>query len=234
MSAPQGTDMAHIHRDTKSGVRWNRVVPGFNLLQTASSEVQNVGADAPFIRSLYITGVQYLLEGLPKDLTPGEATNIQAKLPDKLKERASVGYPRAAAGGIRGGSHTTESSTPPSIIHRIVAACTLYLCFFIQLFIQILVPHFKVLKRSRLAKTTAERILTASLFTAAKIQVALVFLGSNIAKTLHSDSVLSLLVNVWLGWCAAVVNGLSEGLTEGLLLLLTGSGISAVTDKGSL
>ncbi|KAG0158437.1 hypothetical protein PDIDSM_5951 [Penicillium digitatum] len=41
--------------ETASGLRWNRVVPAFNLLRNAGSEAQQPQADGRLARSLYLT-----------------------------------------------------------------------------------------------------------------------------------------------------------------------------------
>ncbi|WEW54870.1 hypothetical protein PRK78_000296 [Emydomyces testavorans] len=228
MSASRDMMPANTDRDTKSGVRWNRVVPGFALLRTASGETQHVDADASFVRSLYITGVQYLLDGLPPDLTPTEVMNIQMKLPEKLRDSPVYhpDWPRLQnpRTNCRHAPVDGPSAARPSLVHQIVAAGVIYFCRLVQF----LLPHVRAfclrVRESESARIAVKKIFAASSFLAAKARVGVVFLGSKIAESFKTSSILGVLVEMWMGWCAAVLSGISEGVSEGFLILSVGSG----------
>jgi hypothetical protein len=198
--------------EADSGLRWNRVVPAFNLLRNAGFEAQQQNSDTRLIRSLYINGLGYLLEALPSDLTRDEVRSIQERLPEAIKP-----------------SNATESSEnrlqnkptrqdPPSYLHRIIASVIVY--GFILL--QFVVPYGKALLQSAYRyernHRIAARVLTAALETADGIGKGANDVSSTLL-TLSEGRLGAAVINLVAWLIEAVAGGVYDGVGEGLVVL---------------
>lgn len=196
--------------EADSGLRWNRVVPAFNLLRNAGFEAQQPTSDTRLIRSLYINGLGYLLEALPSDLTSDEARSIQERLPERIKPG------NTAEPGENSRLQTRQD--PPSYLHRIIAAVIVY--GFILL--QFIVPYARALLQSAYRyernHRIASRVLTAALETADGIGKSANDVSSTLV-TLGEGRLGAAVINLVAWLIEAVAGGVYDGVGEGLVVL---------------
>ncbi|KAK2768294.1 hypothetical protein FQN54_000147 [Arachnomyces sp. PD_36] len=219
---------AALKGDKDSEVAWNRVSPGFNLVQNATQEALRHQPDNALARSLYINGLLYLLEALPDDLSAEEIATIRPRLP-KSVERTIPICTRACQGHTN--SDNGQRARAPSLLHRVFASSI------IQIFIIIhfLIPYFKLLfqhlyKYERTHRIS-ERMLVFGVNTIDNIgkggnhvgSVASRFGEGDIGKRLRSIAAWGL---------EETVRGVSEGVGEGLVVLgVADPGIRDASDE---
>jgi len=80
--------------------------------------------DSAFERSSYVTGVRYLLDGLPEDLDESEVMFLQSSMPPTLIE--SFDLPASRNSRLRR-SEQREPQAPHNLIHRIMICVLTYL-----------------------------------------------------------------------------------------------------------
>jgi hypothetical protein len=199
--------------EADSGLRWNRVVPAFNLLRNAGFEAQQPNSDTRLIRSLYINGLGYLLEALPSDLTSDEARSIQERLPEQIKPSntaESCENPRL--------QNKPGRKDPPSYLHRIIASVIVY--GFILL--HFIVPYARALLQSAYRyernHRIAARVLTAALETADGIGKSATDVSSTLL-TLSEGRLGAAVINLVAWLIEAVAGGVYDGVGEGLVVL---------------
>jgi len=205
----------------KSGVRWNRVVPGFSLLRNAGFEAQQHDADTPLVRSLFITGLLYILEALPADLSEDEISAIRVKMPNtiqasNLHARSSDSHTLYIGDG-RAVTHTDQPSRP-SLIHRTLASSIIQFC----LILQSLLPHIKLVVRNLLQSERMHQIAGSVVTTSMNAANSLCKSSSSFGSTamrLGDGRIGRALLSLAMWWLAAVVGGIHEGVGEGLLIL---------------
>src|SRR5436190_23032080 len=104
---------------------------GFSLLRNAGYEAQQHDADTPLVRSLFITGLLYILEALPADLSEDEISAIRVKMPNTTQSSNLHARPSdnrtLYIGDGRAVTHTDQPSQP-SLIHRILASSIIQFC----------------------------------------------------------------------------------------------------------
>merc|ERR1712072_348640 len=87
-SRPQSSGSAEMNTRAaaQDGVDWKYAGQGQALLELSTREAHSPVPDAAFSRKLYIDSVQYLLSGLPSDLSIEEDLGLRAAIPTHLKE----------------------------------------------------------------------------------------------------------------------------------------------------
>jgi hypothetical protein len=80
--------------------------------------------DSYLERSSYISGVRYLLDGLPEDLDESEVMQLQSGMPQHLVERNDVARSRNSR--LRR-SERHKPQPPPNLIHRVMILLLTYL-----------------------------------------------------------------------------------------------------------
>ncbi|KAL1962554.1 hypothetical protein VTN77DRAFT_9429 [Rasamsonia byssochlamydoides] len=224
-SSHSGTSTPEVDRstvsssnyETDSGLRWNRIVPAFNLLRNAGFEAQQPNSDSRLVRTLYIHGLFYLLEALPDDLTSDEVRCIQDRLPEPVKST----LPEAEADNSRSqpgkpvrfpGPHH-----PPSYLHRIVATVIVYGF----LLAQFLIPYAKaflqnVYRYERNYRIT-ERLVALTLDTADSLGKGGASFGSALVRL--SEGRLGAAVSGFTAWwIEGIAGGIYEGVAEGMVI----------------
>ncbi|KAJ5788933.1 uncharacterized protein N7518_005944 [Penicillium psychrosexuale] len=201
--------------ETTSGLRWNRVVPAFNLLRNAGYEAQQPQADGRLARSLYFNALIYLLDALPSDLTNEETSMLQHHIPEPVKvELTTYSQP---SGYMEGANHTI-CPPPRSYLHKFLASMIL------QLFIllRFLLPYAKVLLRQiyeydRTHRIT-RRIMTITLEAADGLGKGGVNIGAAVSK-FNEGRIGAALTNFAVWWMEGVAGGIYEGVGEGMIHL---------------
>ncbi|KAJ9214155.1 hypothetical protein DTO166G4_4212 [Paecilomyces variotii] len=208
-----------VKYEVESGLRWNRIVPAFNLLRNAGYEAQQPRADSRLVRSLYINGLLYLLEALPADLTREETASIRDRLPETIASPStalSSSSQNISSRNKYGRYNTTwNGSAEPSYLHRILAYSIIQ-CFLI---IQLLSPYIRVLLQQAYqyerSHRITERVVTATLGAADSLGKSGVtaVLGFREGRLGAAVSELA----SW--WIEGVTGGICEGVGEGLIIL---------------
>ncbi|CAI7599219.1 unnamed protein product [Penicillium glandicola] len=199
--------------ETESGLRWNRVVPAFNLLRNAGYEAQQPQPDGRLARSLYVNALVYLLDALPLDLTTEETSMIQRHIPEPVKVGLTT-YPGPP--GYLDGADRKISPQPRSYLHKILASTI------VQLFIllRFILPYAKVLlhqlyEYERTHRIT-ERIVTTTLEAVDGLGKGGVNIGAAVCK-LNEGRVGAALSNFAVWWVEGVAGGIYEGVGEGMV-----------------
>ncbi|CAG7918855.1 unnamed protein product [Penicillium olsonii] len=204
--------------EAESGLRWNRVVPAFNLLRNAGFEAQQPHADGRLARSLYVNALVYLLDALPPDLSDEETTMLQHHIPGPVK--ASLTYPPRYVD-----RDPRPCRNSRSYLHKVLASLIL------QLFIllRFVLPYVRLFLRQvyeyeRTHRIT-ERVLTATLDAADGLGKGGVNIGASVCR-LNEGRVGAALSNFAAWWMEGVAGGIYEGVGEGMMHLgITGQGV---------
>ncbi|KXG49365.1 uncharacterized protein PGRI_032350 [Penicillium griseofulvum] len=200
--------------DTESGLRWNRVVPAFNLLRNAGYEAQQPQPDGRLTRSLYVNALVYLLDALPSDLTDEETSMLQRHIPEPVKAGLTT-YPQPS--GYMD-SANKMSPQPRSYLHKILASVI------VQLFIllRLLLPYAKVfilqLYEYEHTHRITERIVTTTLEAANGLAKGSINLGTAVCK-FNEGRVGAAISNFAAWWMEGVAGGIYEGVGEGMVHL---------------
>ncbi|KAJ5925943.1 hypothetical protein N7454_007453 [Penicillium verhagenii] len=201
--------------ETESGLRWNRVVPAYNLLRNAGCEAQQPQADGRLARSLYINALMYLLDALPSDLTLEETTMIQCRLPDDVKSSIAISSQPYSA---QLESRMCPKAVPPSrsYLHRLLASTI------VQLFIlaRFLLPYFRLLLRQvyeyERSHRIAQRIVTTTLDAADGLGKKSVNIGSAFCR-FNEGRVGAAVADLASWWVEGIAGGIYEGVGEGMM-----------------
>ncbi|KAJ5188005.1 hypothetical protein N7491_004327 [Penicillium cf. griseofulvum] len=200
--------------DTESGLRWNRVVPAFNLLRNAGYEAQQPQPDGRLTRSLYVNALVYLLDALPSDLTDEETSMLQRHIPEPVKAGLTT-YPQPP--GYMDGTNHKISPQPRSYLHKILAS------IIVQLFIllRLLLPYAKVfilqLYEYERAHRITERLVTTTLEAADGLGKGSINLGAAVCK-FNEGRVGAAISNFAAWWMEGIAGGIYEGVGEGMAM----------------
>ncbi|CAG8200296.1 unnamed protein product [Penicillium nalgiovense] len=208
-------DISPAKYETESGLRWNRVVPAFNLLRNAGYEAQQPQPDGRLARSLYVNALVYLLDALPSDLTTEETSMLQRHIPEPVKVGLTT-YPQPP--GYSDGANRNITPQPRSYLHKVLASTI------VQLFIllRFLLPYVRVLLRQlyeyeRTHRIT-DRIVTTALEAADGLGKGTVNFGAAVCK-FNEGRVGAALANFAAWWMEGVAGGIYEGVGEGMVHL---------------
>ncbi|KAJ5642187.1 hypothetical protein N7490_006187 [Penicillium lividum] len=203
--------------ETESGLRWNRVVPAYNLLRNAGYEAQQHQADGRLARSLYINALMYLLDALPSDLTAEETAMLQYRLPEDVK--SSIATSSQPCPTQLEDRMSQKAVTPPrSYLHRLLAS------MIVQIFLlaRFLLPYFRLLLRQlyeyERSHHITQRVVTATLDAADGLGKKGVDISSAVCR-LNQGRVGVAVANL-ASWCVeGVAGGIYEGVGEGMMHL---------------
>ncbi|KUM57273.1 hypothetical protein ACN42_g9917 [Penicillium freii] len=201
--------------ETASGLRWNRVVPAFNLLRSAGYEAQQPQPDGRLARSLYVNALVYLLDALPPDLTAEETSMLQRNIPEPVKVGLTT-YPPPPE-YMDGADHKIRPQQR-SYLHKILASTIVHLFILLRF----IIPYAKVLMRQlyeyeRTHRIT-ERIVTTTLEAADGLGKGSANIGAAVCK-FNEGRVGVALTNFAAWWMEGVAGGIYEGVGEGMVHL---------------
>jgi hypothetical protein len=91
-----------------------------------------------FERSTYVTGVGYLLDGLPRDLDDTEVMLLQRSMPELLAESLDLGEP---TGSRRGGCGRPQQQRAPPPQRNLVRMIVFNVLMWVQAWICWAMPH---------------------------------------------------------------------------------------------
>lgn len=221
-SRPQSSDSAnpHTRAAVHDGVDWKYAGQGQALLELSTREAHSALPDAAFSRKLYIDSVQYLLNGLPSDLSVEEDIGLRAAIPAQLRESSdsaetSVVVQTAAEDDAL---YLDQSSTRHSTLHQAVASITVHIFLavaFILPYIQLLLQQAYRYDREH---KISDRVLAQGALTADVIAKQLLLLANSVYE-MHDGKVGMVVRDVGLWWVHGVSGGVYEGVGEGMQAL---------------
>ncbi|KAL4873901.1 hypothetical protein BDV12DRAFT_159830 [Aspergillus spectabilis] len=199
MSVPANQEM-------DSGLRWNRVNPGLNLLRHAGYEAQQPQCESHLVRSLYLNAIVYLLSALPEDLTSEEAATLRGSLPEKLNPSVFIS------------SQPNITHPARSHVHRLLASCIIYFCLLLQFampFVKQIMFHLYQYDRSH---RITERVMVFTLNIAQKASRGSVNIGSTILN-MYDGKPSNAVSDTAAWWLEGIAGGIYEGVGEGMVIL---------------
>ncbi|KAJ5226373.1 hypothetical protein N7468_007598 [Penicillium chermesinum] len=204
--------------EQESGLRWNRVVPAFNLLRNAGYEAQQPQGDSRLARSLYISALMYLLDALPTDLTPEETRMLEHRLPQPIKSSLAT-YPQTQLAQLDASPTRLRTATRDrSYLHKLLAS------IIVQLFIliRVVLPYAKLLlyrmyEYERSHRIT-ERAVAMTLDAADGLGKRGIDISSAVCK-LHEGRIGVLLGGIAGWWIEGIAGGIYDGVGEGMVHL---------------
>ncbi|KAI7546323.1 hypothetical protein KC331_g5690 [Hortaea werneckii] len=222
-SRPQSSDSANSHTRAvvQDGVDWKYAGQGQALLELSTRGAHSALPDAAFSRKLYIDSVQYLLKGLPSDLSVEEDLGLRAAIPAQLRESSdntaetSVVVQTAAEDDAL---YLDRSSTRHSTLHQAVASITVHIFLavaFILPYIQLLLQQAYRYDREH---KISDRVLAQGALTADIIAKQLLLLTNSVYE-MHDGKVGMAVRDVGLWWVHGVSGGVYEGVGEGMQAL---------------
>ncbi|KAJ5786743.1 uncharacterized protein N7503_011955 [Penicillium pulvis] len=212
---PSEESVSPVKYETGSGLRWNRVVPAYNLLRNAGYEAQQPQADGRLARSLYINALMYLLDALPSDLTAEESAMLQYRLPDNVKS-SIVTSSQPYATQLE--TSMSPRAIPParSYLHRLLAS------IIVQIFLlaRFLLPYFRLLLRQvyeyERSHRITQRIVMTTLDAADELGKKSVDIGSAVCR-FNQGRVGVAVANLASWWVEGIAGGIYEGVGEGMM-----------------
>ncbi|KAJ5711955.1 hypothetical protein N7488_006111 [Penicillium malachiteum] len=215
-SPPTEEGMSPAKYETESGLRWNRVIPAFNLLRNAGYEAQQPYADGRLTRSLYINALMYLLDALPSDLTLEETTMLQNRLPESVKLSISSNLPSQPH--PEGQTPTKAVPCHRSYLHRLLAFVIIQ--FF--LLIRFLMPYLRILLRQlyeyERSHRITQRLVTTTLDAADGLGKKGFDIGTAVCR-FNEGRVGMAVGNLLSWWVEGIAGGIYEGVGEGMMHL---------------
>lgn len=168
---------------------------------------------------MYINALGYLLDAIPKDLTPEESVRIERSLPVKIK--ASLPAPADLTScATCGPNHQANTRLTPrrSSLHRLLASSILQ--FFIIL--HFLMPYIKIMIRKiyqfERSHRITERAIAATASAADRVTKSGLSLGFDILNMREGQVAIGA-SNLLAWWVEGIAGGVCEGVGEGMTIL---------------
>ncbi|KAI7333546.1 hypothetical protein KC315_g4171 [Hortaea werneckii] len=217
-SRPQSSGSAETNTraTVQDGVDWKYAGQGRALLELSTREAHSAVPDAAFSRKLYIDSVQYLLNGLPSDLSVEEDLGLRAAIPTHLRESSDAAETSVVVQtGPEGDAlHLDRSSTRHSTLHQAVASITVHIFLavaFILPYIQLLLQQAYRYDREH---KISDRVLAQGTLTADVIAKQLLLLANSVYE-MHDGKVGMAVRDMGLWWVHGVSGGVYEGNVDG-------------------
>ena len=218
-SRPQSSSSANSSAgdDAYSGVNWKFAAQGQALLSLSTQEAESLSRNARFSRKLYIDSLQYLLSGLPADLSEQEEIGLKASLPDSLTSKTAMAETGVVARtpSIDEPDVLPRRRTEPSTLHHVVANIIVYIFLaaaFIMPYLQLLLQE--VYRYDRKHKIS-DKLLAQSVVTVDVVAKQTLLLANNVCQMQDGRVGMALRdVGVW--WVQGVTGGVYDGVGEGM------------------
>lgn len=194
---------------------------GIKLLKIATeqSATERLDDSASVIgRSLYIHALTYLLRGLPPDLSLEEQLSIRAALPRGINTPLNIEVNEQQLASNPTPDNTSQSTSSPSILHRILATGIVYLFFFFHF----ILPYIKLWIKSAYQYDRehhiTERLVSSGISTADGVAKTSIEIYGAVSKM--GDGKVGQAMDSAAAWCiAGVTGGIHEGVGEGLVII---------------
>ncbi|TKA34232.1 hypothetical protein B0A50_00212 [Salinomyces thailandicus] len=221
MSKPaSSTSAMPIREEASSGIDWKYALHGQALLSIASQESDSASQNALFSRKLYIDSLQYLISGLPSDLSAEEEMSLKATLPPALAQPCSTTDAEliAQTASEDGSSRKSQPTLEHSALHDLVANITMYtilMASFILPYLQLLLQQaYRYDRKHKLS----DKVFAKSLQTADVVAQQALLLASNFYR-MHDGKIGMALRDVGLWWVQGITGGVYDGVDEGMQAL---------------
>lgn len=207
------------HDETERGVRWKYARQGHTLLSLSTQEAGSLSQNPQFSRKLYIDSLQYLLNGLPSELTAQEELSLRASLPAALVSGPSCEDQLIVrSAGKLGHVDKPKPALEPSILHQAVANITLYAL----LIFSFLLPYVKLLLQQAYhydrRHKISDRLFAQGVMTADVMGKQTLLLAHNICA-MNGGKVGEAVRDMGMWWIQGISGGVYDGLGEGMHVL---------------
>jgi len=204
--------------EVKSGIGWKFAHQGFNLLTIAADESSTIThnsslGNAPLARQLYLHAITYLLQALPSDLTTEEKLSVRSSLPVGVVQPLLLTDSHLYTSQTR-----TNTSGPPSLLHRTLASSI------VQLFIifQFVLPYLKHMLGAAYQYDRTHKISERALSQGVVTVNGLTKAGFSISGIVYgiNDGRMGRKITETAAWVLeGVTGGIHEGVGEGLFVV---------------
>ncbi|KAI9710622.1 MAG: hypothetical protein M1812_007386 [Candelaria pacifica] len=207
--------------ETSTGIVWSYANNGIKLLTAAAehSTTERLNDNDPAIgRPLYIHALTYLLRGLPRDLSLEEQLSIRAALPPDINTPLNIEVSEQQLSSNITSSVTSQCTSPPSMLHRILATGIIYLFFFFHFILPYLKFWIKSAYQYDREHHITEKLVSGGLNTADGVAKTGIEIYRAISKM--GDGKIGQAMDSATAWCVAgVTGGVHEGVGEGLVIM---------------
>ncbi|KAK5133598.1 hypothetical protein LTR08_007546 [Meristemomyces frigidus] len=204
---------------TSSGVRWKYAHQGHTLLSLSTQEADAPSHHPQFSRKLYIDSIEYLLHGLPTEMTAQEEASLRCALPSSLLTAPSTEDQLAVQRTRDIERFDQPAPAPdPSVLHRAVAQVTLYailLVYMILPYVQLLLQRMYQYDRKH---KVSDRLLAQGALTADMLGKQTLLLANNLCA-MNDGKVGEAVRGAGVWWVQGVSGGVYDGLGEGMQVL---------------
>jgi len=201
--------------DGDCAVRQKFAKQGYHLLIQASREPDSGFANVGYSRKLYVDGLEYLLRGLPVDLTIEEQLSLRAALPPLLNPAVEEEQAVVVATGAQSRKNRERAPAVPSTLQCLVS----WITFRVFLMVSLLLSYTQFLlqrayRYDRKWKIS-DRLLAQGLIAADNVGKQTVALANNVCA-MNDGKVGETMKDVGKWWIQGVSEGLYEGIGEGM------------------
>jgi hypothetical protein len=225
-----GSKTLALEVEVESGVRWKYAKQGMSLLGHAAAEGSVRSQDGAFTRKLYLDGVEYILRGLPNNLSLEETASLRcavptAIVPASIDDKALVHPSHHAA---------SSSATAPPQNFSLLRRATANLIFYLFLLASFILPYIQFLLQQAYRydrqHKVSDRLIAQGVATANEVGRQTVTLANSVCAL--SDGQVGIAakeMGMW--WMQGVSSGVYDGVGEGMQVLgLRADGKSASND----
>ncbi|KXL44938.1 hypothetical protein M433DRAFT_67804 [Acidomyces richmondensis BFW] len=201
--------------DGDCAVRQKFAKQGYHLLIQASQELDSSAANVGYSRKLYVDGLEYLLRGLPADLTIEEQLSLRAALPPLLHPGVEDEQTVVVATGEQSVIDPERASALPSTLQCLVSWITFRIFLMVSFFLSYTQLLLQTAYRYDREWKISDRLLAQGLIAADHVGKQTMSLASNVCA-MNDGKVGEAVKDVGKWWIQGVSGGLYEGIGEGM------------------
>lgn len=199
--------------ETSGGIKWKYASEGHTCLLRSSSELQSRAPDPELARSLYIDSINYLMRGLPTDLSQEEIVRLRASCPAEMGSTLLRETPLAATSSKESPELGPSRSGRPSLLQLVVANLTFWMIVLVGFIMPFVQRFAQQTYRYDRAHRISDRALAAGMTTAQAFGLHVIALASSICAV--DDGRMIRLLRGFGAWFShAFVGGLCDGVGE--------------------
>lgn len=214
-----GSATPAYREETESGVRWKYAMQGHALLSLSTQEASSHTQNPRFSRKLYIDSVEYLLNGLPSDMTAHEELSLRTALPDSLLLLPSSSSDnQLAVPSVEHNAEPTPAAPEPSVLHHAVASITLYAFLLISFVLPYVQLFLQEAYRYDRKHKISDRLFAQGVMAADTVGKQTLVLANNVCA-MNDGRVGEAVKEVGMWWVQGVSGGVYEGVGEGMQVL---------------
>ena len=188
------------------------IIEGLSMLDSAVTEARCPDENSKvFSRHLYVHSLTYILRGLPEELSEVEISCLKNAIPPSLHNSHWEGK------CIESSPHQRQSSQP-SLLHRLLATCIVYLFIFFNFIIPYVKWFFRSAYNYERTHHLSERLFSASIKIADQVSRK----GTSLAGTILNSGngrVGGIIAAACAWWIEGISGGIHEGVGEGMVIM---------------